>query len=94
MIEASRASAVCNQRERCLKVPTVPTDGIQRLGRIYVLPVPFCVHLVGHRLPNLDADFVNCVVPIAETIPLWQVRLCSTSHVRRSGGNRRGARLL
>src|SRR5215469_9431880 len=38
-------------------------------------------------LPNIDADLLNGIVPIAEPIPLWRVELRSASHIRRSGGN-------
>ena len=44
-------------------------------------------------LPDIDADFLNGIVPIAEPIPLWRVGLCSVCHVRRTGGNHRRTRL-
>ena len=41
-------------------------------------------------LPNIDANLLNHIVPIAEPIPLWRVRLCSACHVRRPGRNHYG----
>jgi len=41
-------------------------------------------------LPNIDANLLNRIVPIAEPIPLWRVRLCSACHVRRPGRNHYG----
>jgi hypothetical protein len=45
-------------------------------------------------LPNIDADLLNDIVPIAESIPLWRVGLCPACHIRRPGGNHCGTRLL
>jgi len=45
-------------------------------------------------LPNIDANLLNGIVPIAEPIPLWRVGLCSACHIRRPGGNHCGATVL
>jgi len=44
-------------------------------------------------LPNIDANLLNDIVPIAEPIPLWRVGLCPACHIRRPGGNHCGTRL-
>src|SRR6185369_871025 len=38
-------------------------------------------------LPNIYANLLNGIVPIAEPIPLWRVGLCSACHIRRPSGN-------
>src|ERR1700730_4021688 len=45
-------------------------------------------------LPNIDANLLNGIVPIAEPIPLWRVGLCSACHIRRPGGNHNETRPL
>src|ERR1700751_1270090 len=45
-------------------------------------------------LPNIYANLLNGIVPIAEPIPLWRVGLCSACHIRRAGGNLYGTRPL
>jgi hypothetical protein len=42
---------------------------------------------IPQGLPNIDANLLNGIVPIAEPIPLWQIGLCSARHIRRPGGN-------
>ena len=46
------------------------------------------------RLPNIYANLLNGIVPIAEPIPLWRVGLCSACPIRRPGGNHYGTGLL
>ncbi len=45
-------------------------------------------------LPNIYANLLNGIVPIAEPIPLWRIGLCSACHIRRPGGNQYGTRPL
>src|SRR5215469_5207719 len=45
-------------------------------------------------LANIDANLLNGIVPIAEPIPLGRLGLYSACHIRRTGGNHRGTRLL
>jgi hypothetical protein len=53
-----------------------------------------CQLLGTQGLPNIYANLLNGIVPIAEPIPLWRVGLCSACHIRRPGGNRYGTRPL
>ena len=74
--------------------PHAPITTSLRVDQELCLARHFFDRRLPQDLPNIYANLLNGIAPIAEPIPLWRVRLCSACHIRRASGNHYGTRLL
>src|SRR5215472_4578308 len=80
--------------KECNRLASVDIKFRVAVSRELCLAPLFFDRRLPQGLPNIDANFLNGIVPIAKPIPLWRVGLCSVCHIRRSGGNHQGIGLL
>jgi len=74
--------------------PHAPITTSLRVDQELCLARHFFDRRLPQDLPNIYANLLNGIAPIAEPIPLWRVGLCSACHIRRAGGDHDGTRLL